>query len=504
MLEPIDEFVGTFIDVQGLVTLLITVFNTVVIVLAIVFIPRNRRPTTALAWILTIAILPIVGLLIFFLFGTNQLSTKRRRKQAEVDAIISRAVGQIDASELQRTEPPWFHQVAELNTNLTSIPLADDNALELHSGYHRAIERIVDAIDTATGFVHVLYYTLSYDETTAPVFDALERATQRGVRVRVLYDHIGSFKYRGYRRMKRRLTEIGAEWRPTLSLWPWEGGLQRLDLRNHRKIVVVDGRVAFVGSQNLIDRGYQKRNSRLQWKDLVLRLEGPMAQGVNAVFISDWFAETDELLSQVDPAEVPGQHEHDTPPAEELPVERYATQLVPSGPGYETENNLRLFNQLIYLAQQRLVIVSPYFVPDDSLRYAITTAVQRGVSVELYVGEIGDQFFVYHAQRSYYEELLRAGVRIWLYGSPYILHSKHMTVDDAITVIGSSNMDMRSFTLNAELMLMVHGKSFVQRMREVENGYRARATELTLEEWKARPLVTRVFDNVARLTSVMQ
>lgn len=491
MIDP----VSWFFDAQGWVSIAVYGIGAAIILIAIVTVPNNRRPTTALAWLFAIYLMPGLGLVLFYLFGTNQLPTRRRRMQAQADDIVREATAEIDESHMSLDDPAWFGQLVRLNRNLTAIPLAEDNRLELHSSYNRTIRTIADELDTATETIHVLFYAMSYDEITAPFFDALERAARRGVTVRVLYDHIGSFRYRGYRRMKQRLREIGCEWHPTLSIWPWQGGIQRIDLRNHRKIVAIDGRVAYMGSQNLIARDYHKRGSKLQWKDLSLRIEGPMAAGANAVFISDWFGETGELLEPSAPEWVRAAGDRS---------EGYACQLVPSGPGYENENNLRLFNQAFYSAEKRIVIASPYFVPDDSLLYAITTAVQRGVEVELFVGEIGDQFFVYHAQRSYYEALLRAGVRIWLYRAPYILHSKHCTIDDAVTLIGSSNMDMRSFTLNAELMLLVHGSTFVDRVREIENGYRQRSRELTLAEWLDRPLLGRAVDNVARLTSVIQ
>ncbi len=183
--------------------------------------------------------------------------------------------------------------------------------------------------------------------------------------------------------------------------------------------------------------------------------------------------------------------------------EQLDCQVVPSGPGFEGENNLRLFNALLYYAQDRIVITSPYFVPDDSMTYAITTAVQRGLRVELFVSEVGDQPVVYHAQRSYYETLLKAGVRIFMYRAPYILHAKHFTIDDDVAVIGSSNMDIRSFTLNAEVSLMVRGADFVAALRRVEQGYREASRELTLDEWEKRRIGGRVLDNVARLTSAV-
>ena len=179
-------------------------------------------------------------------------------------------------------------------------------------------------------------------------------------------------------------------------------------------------------------------------------------------------------------------------------------QVVPSGPGFEGENNLRLFNALLYYAQDRIIITSPYFVPDESMLYAITTAAQRGLDVQLFVSEIGDQPLVYHAQRSYYEALLRAGVTIWLYREPTVLHAKHFTIDDDVSVIGSSNMDMRSFTLNLEISVMIRGASFVRALRDVEAGYRAKSRQLTLEEWQARPFRSKVLDNIARLTAAVQ
>src|SRR5690606_33813618 len=162
-------------------------------------------------------------------------------------------------------------------------------------------------------------------------------------------------------------------------------------------------------------------------------------------------------------------------------------QVVPSGPGFESENNLQLFLSLLYAAQERAILVSPYFVPDEALLRAVASACNRGVQVDLFVSETSDQAMVYHAQRSYYEDLLRMGVNIWLYKSPYILHTKSLSIDDETAVIGSSNMDMRSFGLNFEVSLLVRGKAFVDQLREVEDDYRSNSRQLTLEEWVNEP-----------------
>ena len=178
--------------------------------------------------------------------------------------------------------------------------------------------------------------------------------------------------------------------------------------------------------------------------------------------------------------------------------------MVPSGPGFATENNLRLFNSMLYAAERRLSLTSPYFVPDESLLYAVTTAAQRGVEVELFVSATADQFMVHHAQRSYYDALLTAGVRIWLYPEPYVLHAKHFTVDDSLAVIGSSNMDMRSFALNYEVVLMLTGTEVVQKLSEVQDIYRSLSTELTMDEWRKRTWGAKYVDNVMRLTAALQ
>jgi cardiolipin synthase len=314
--------------------------------------------------------------------------------------------------------------------------------------------------------------------------------------VRVLLDHFASFRTRDYKKTLRRLTEMGADWHLMLPLQPLKGKFQRPDLRNHRKLLIVDGAVGYMGSQNVIDRSYNKSSNikrGLQWQELVTRIEGPTVAALNAVFLSDWYSETDQILTNetgiLDAATNAGDLE---------------LQVVPSGPGFDGENNLRLFLALIYNAQHQINITSPYFVPDEAMLYAVTTAVQRGVPVNLFVSEIGDQALVYHAQRSYYEELLRAGVRIWMYPAPYILHAKHFTIDDEIAVIGSSNMDMRSFGLNMEVSLMVRGADFVDEMRQVEEHYRSVSRELTLDEWLTQPLRSTILDNIARLTSSLQ
>ncbi|MBN9174003.1 MAG: cardiolipin synthase A, partial [Microbacterium sp.] len=227
--------------------------------------------------------------------------------------------------------------------------------------------------------------------------------------------------------------------------------------------------------------------------DLMVRVEGPVVASINAVFLSDWYSETGETL----------EHEIELFEMNAGPGD-LDCQIIPSGPGFRFENNLRLFLGLLYYAQRKIIIVSPYFVPDEAMLLAVTTACHRGLQVELFVSEEGDQAMVYHAQRSYYEVLLKAGVRIWMYRKPFILHTKSLTIDDEVAIIGSSNMDMRSFGLNMEISMLVRGSEFVNEMRDVEDMYRNLSRELTLEEWEKQPLRSTVLDNLARLTSALQ
>jgi cardiolipin synthase len=476
--------------------LLIFVVDLAIRVTAIIVVPRNRRPTAAMAWLLAIYFIPIFGVFLFLLIGNPRLPRKRRRKQERINDYIHDTSASLDFGTLRPHAPAWFTSLVTLNRNLGAMPLAGDNSAHLIPDYQESLDAMAEEIRRAERYVHVEFYIFQSDAATDNFFRALEEVAARGVAVRVLLDHWANRGKPFYRRTLKRLDEMGARWQLMLPVQPLKGKYQRPDLRNHRKLLVVDGRVAFTGSQNITDSTYNlRKNIRrgLHWVDLMARIEGPVVASVNAVFLSDWYSETDEVLTDdidlFDVTSGPGDLD---------------CQIVPSGPGFEFENNLKLFAALLYAAQRQIIVVSPYFVPDEALLLAITTACQRGIHVELFVSEEGDQAMVYHAQRSYYEALLRAGVKIWMYKKPYILHTKSLTIDDEVAIVGSSNMDMRSFGLNMEISMLVRGEEFVREMRTVEDRYRSLSRELTLEEWEKQPLRSTVLDNLARLTSALQ
>jgi cardiolipin synthase len=472
--------------------------------IALVIVPPNRRPQTSMAWLLAIFFIPFVAFLAFLAFGSHKLSPKRRRKQRVITSFLTDQADSLSPDitltpeELAtRTDTPaWLPPVVTLTNGLAGLPLTRGNDVEFLDDYEGVFAQMAADIDGATTSVNAQFYIMSTDPSTEVFFHALEKAVARGVTVRVLFDQVATRRITGSRELIVRLKASGVEFYPMLPFEPWRGVYQRPDLRNHRKILVIDSEVAYTGSQNIIESGYRDKKHKkrgLHWHDITVRVRGPLVHSLEAVFITDWFHETDDLL--------PLAH---TTLDNTAPQGLDIGQVVPSGPAMDGETNLRLFLEMMYGATKRILIVSPYVVPDDSMRYAITSAALRGVQVDMVVSEIGDQPLVFHAQRSYYEEFLRAGVRLWWYPAPTILHPKFFVVDDQVAVIGSSNLDMRSFTLNLELTLLFVGGPAVSALTRFGEEYIDTSNELTLEHWRARPRSDRIKEGLARLTATVQ
>ena len=486
--------------IAALLGVAVVLGNVILKIVALGVIPANRKPSTGMAWLLIILLNAAVGLIAFALFGSPRLDRHRQSRQDDAKRRIRERTQEMPDVALDPDLPEYIGSVVALNRTLGSLPLVGGNTVLLLPGYRGSIAAMTQAVETAEEYVCVEFYTTAWDEMTDPLFRALAAAAARGVRVRMLFDHLGSRGIPGYKDMLTKLADTSIDWHTMLPIHPLKGVIRRPDLRNHRKILVVDGRVGFTGSQNLTEPGYNKPKNHAagrEWVELVARLQGPVVATLEAVFAQDWFTETGEtetvIVVPAPQREIGSEALHDV-----------ICQLVPSGPGYVAENNLRLFTTLIYSARRRISLTSPYFVPDESLLYAVTTAAHRGIDIELFVSEESDQFMVGHAQASYYRALLEAGVKIYQYPAPWILHSKHFTIDDDVAVLGSSNMDMRSFALNYEISLMLLGRDVVTAMRAVEDTYRDRSRQLSLEEWSLRPARTRYVDTVMRLTAGLQ
>ena len=468
-------------------------------IIAIGVVPENRRPSSSSAWLLLILFVPIVGIPAFLLLGSPYINQRRARIQAEANELMHEGADELPDVPPSLDAPREFVSVAQLGRSLTALPMVTGDSHGVISDYEESIRRMTELVDAAEEYAHAEIYIMAWDSTTDIFFSALERAVERGVQVRVLFDHIGSRKYPGFHRLGKRLSRAGIDWHLMLPFIPWRGKLRRIDLRNHRKLLVVDGKRAMMGSQNMIDSSYlKKKNVRIgrHWHDIMVELSGPIVAGLEAVFSTDWYTECGEALG-IRPYEG-DDHQPDVGGATS------AMQLIPSGPGFTTEPNLKVFTSMMYLAQKRLAIVSPYFVPDESLLAAVVTAARRGVDVELYVSEEADQFMVDRAQSSYYRSLLEAGVRIFFFPKPEVLHTKCFVVDDRYAVMGSSNMDMRSFGLNYEISLLTTGGDLVDDINEVIADYQRVSPELSLEEWEKRPLIRRYMESAMRLTSALQ
>jgi cardiolipin synthase len=482
--------------IWGVIALLVTVIGWVIPFVMLFIVPVNRKPSSATAWLLVIFAVPWFGLLIFLLMGSPKLSAYRRKLQQEMDNAIVDFVAEAKQDPQQRALilpeiAPRYEPLVKLNKNLGGLPAMAGNAVEILTDYAGMLARIAEDIDAAQYYVHIEFYILIADAETEGCFQAMERAVARGIPVRVLYDPIGSRKYPTYRATLRRLKASGIIAQPMLPLKQGKD-FNRPDLRNHRKIVVIDGEIGYTGSLNLIARAYHRKDD-IYYDELVARVCGPATDALDAVFRTDWFSETGERFPvRYGPYRVVLRKYGDA-----------LCQVLPSGSAFANENNLKLFVALIHAARKKVVICNPYFVPDDALMLAVISAAQRGVDVTLINSEAQDQFLVAYAQRSYYEQLLRAGVKIRLYRAPTLLHSKTMSIDDDIAVIGSSNLDMRSFQLNLEVTLVCYDPGVVADLHEAETEYITRSRLITLEEWQQRSPISRLFENLTRLMSAL-
>lgn len=492
-------FLPAFPDHVDLAAILLGI-ELIVKIAAVGIVPEKRQPSSSTAWLLLILVLPLLGLPLYFMLGSAFVRGRRHQIQASANQLFSESTGAWPSLPRGVEIDPSLRTIVEMNRRLTHLPASTGRCLGVYSDYTESIEAMTAAVMGAHDFVHVQFYAQSWDEETEEFYAALIAAAERGVTVRVLADHLGSIKYHGFHPIRRRLQQAGVEFHMMLPINPFGGRFRRPDLRNHRKILVVDGREAFAGSQNLISRYYGSRRNRRKgraWVDVMVHMSGEVVDSLDAVFATDWYIESGNSL--VDVIERLAAYQ-------ELAVggEVNVFQVVPSGPGYEAEPAMRMFAALINAANESVRLVSPYFVPNETLLDALKTAVYRGVRVELLVPEKADQFGVHHAQQSYFRELLEAGVLLYRYPAPKVLHSKMLLVDDRLAYFGSANMDIRSFILNFEVSILVFGGNAVSELGKVLDGYEADSELLDLDTWMRRPLIGRYFDNVFRLTSALQ
>jgi cardiolipin synthase len=441
--------------------------------LALVFLAnllrQNRSPSSTIAWLLVILLAPYVGVPLYVMFGGRKMNVMARRKER----IYTPPPPTVQAADGVGTE--------RLLASFGVPPPREGHRLELVTDGADAFERVVGLIDAARATIHITTYILGSDDGSRVVLDRLTRRASEGVTVRLLIDDVGSWRLR--RRVLAPMVEAGAQvafFMPVLHV-PFRG---RANLRNHRKLVVVDGRIALTGGMNIARPYMGPPGTTNLWRDLSAVVEGPAVSDLEAIFASDWkFATGGE--SEV--ADEPAAHAVESPAT---------IQVVASGPDTDGDPLYESLLALIFSARDRIWIVTPYFVPDEMLARALNLAARRGVDVRVIVPERSNHISADLARASYLRDLHKAGGKVRLY-APAMLHTKIIVIDDRLAIIGSANMDMRSLFLNYEVALFLWSRLHVVEVANL-------ARELMIDahpELPAPGWPREIAENVVRLLS---
>ena len=434
-----------------------------------------RRKFTAAAWLLLIFFLPLPGLLLFLAIGQPKFPRFRLEQYRGLKPFVERV-----SSSLQQFAPKHRSPIAQFVEHLGYLPATQGNGIELIDDYDEALRSLVADIEAARTRVSLLVYIFADDAIADMVIAALGDAVARGVDCKVLLDPVGSAKW--VRRTIRKLRAVGVQTRETLP-WRWIRRRTRRDMRNHRKLFIIDGQIGYAGSQNIVAKNFRPGVVN---RELVARCTGPIVAEMESIFLGDWFVETGA-----------GPPDHLEPPVGPGDA---VLQLLPSGPEYPLEGFETLLVWQLHQARRRAIMATPYFIPDQDVLGAMRTAVARGVEVDLVLSRVVDQRVVNLAQRSYYEDLLRAGVRIHLFDR-FLLHAKNVSIDGELAILGSSNVDLRSFQLNEEVSLLLLDRESVAKLETVQRGYIEDSEQVQLESWVKRGRAVMVAENLARLVS---
>ncbi len=466
-------------------------FHIVVAMLISLRVISKRRSTeVALSWIILVVTFPVAGAVFYVLVGEPWLSRRRSARRAHLSEQIRAPIAQLE----QRFgcegmfEHPASRAVAALGHTSGLSPVLCGNTIDILEDSDRFFDRIIEDIDHATASIDMLFYIWSVGGRADLVADALMRASARGVKCRLLLDGAGSKEMlRG--KGRSILTNAGIEVRTALPVGVIRGSFNRIDIRNHRKLVVIDDRVAYTGSQNLADPLVFKRELNVgPWVDLMTRIEGPSAAQLSAVFELDWAMEDAHPVNVEDWFPDP------------VRVGDAPAQVVPSGPGQRPSTMYRMLTAAVHGAQHRLTMTTPYFVPDDAFVSALMSAAMRGVETTVVVPEKIDGPLVRFASRAYYDDLIESGVRVLAYEGG-LLHAKTIAVDEDLAIIGTVNLDRRSFWLNYELSLVIHSPEGVRDLAGVHARYIERSTPISESPWMRRRWGRRFVENTARLFS---
>ncbi len=445
----------------------------------------DLSPPARLAWFVVLNLLPYFGSAIYFLFGEidiGQRANKRHKEIfAEIHAKAERFLGNPDDIDtlIDQKFRPAFRYTGSIN----GFYPVSGNTVKLMQNSTETRTSLVKDIDTATDHVHVLYYIWLADHTGTEIAQALMRATQRGVTCRVMVDGLGSRVF-----VKSSLWQAmqlaGVQLHIALPLdRPLHTILtSRLDLRNHRKITVIDGKITYCGSQNCADPEFLVKAKYAPWVDIMLRFEGPIATQNQLLFASDWMQVTNESLDVIPLLDIPASA-------------GFPAQVIGDGPTERRGATPQLFSTIIGCARKELTLSTPYFVPDGTVLEALCAAAHRGVAVTLIFPEKNDSWIVAAVSQSYYRKLLEAGCVIYEFRGG-LLHAKSLTADGALTLIGSSNLDLRSFDLNYENNILLQDEQTTAAVRARQEDYISHANEVSLQMVLNWPYQKRIWHNI--------
>jgi cardiolipin synthase len=481
----VNDFIAT--HPVAVVLSVVAVVHALTVVVGVPWVVFTKKESQAtMAWVLTVICLPVLGIMLFALFGYNYVyrPIKRRRRLQ-----IGRARWQHSLPEhlrrghhRERTVETW-NQLGKLAVKLGSFPVSAGNRVQLYHETAQAFADMFQAIEQAEHHIHLEYFIVRADRTGSRLLDLLTRKAKSGVEVRLLYDAVGSLTLHTW--FIRPLRQAGGQCVPFLTINPLRRRIQ-VNLRNHRKITVIDGRVGFTGGINIGDE-YLGRDPHFgYWRDEHLRLEGPAVSCLQMIFAEDWeFASGEPLRGN-----------KYFPPVE--PVGEALVQIVDSGPDQAKNANRDLIFAAITLARRRVWIATPYFVPDAGLQDALRLAARLGVDVRILLPSIADHWLVFFARQTYIEELLDEGIQFYEY-LPGMMHSKMMLVDDNWGYVGSVNFDNRSLRLNFEVNCVLHSPAELAELQTAFENDFAKSKRIEPAAFRQRPFTVKLAAQVSRL-----
>ncbi len=446
-----------------------------------VLMRRHREPSSRIAWVVVILAVPFLGMVSYILLGEVNIGRRRIQRMRDVLARLPDAPNGCGAGakNSKADVPQRYTHLFNLGCSISGFEPVGGNSAYLLPNSNAAIDAIVADVDAAKDHVHLLFYIWLPDNNGCKVADALKRAASRGVTCRAIADDLGSrlmIRSQHWQDMRDagvRLAQALPIGNPLLR--PLRG---RIDLRNHRKIVVIDNQITYCGSQNCADPEFRIKAKYAPWVDAIMRFEGPIARQNQHLFAGDWMAHSDDDLSDLLRKPIP-----DTP-------QGLTAQVIGTGPTVRTSAMPEMFESLIYSARQELLISTPYYVPDEPMQAALCACARRGIDTTIIFPARNDSWIVGAASRSYYEGLLEAGVHIFEYEGG-LLHAKSLTLDGEVTLIGSANMDRRSFELNYENNILFYDPALTADMRQRQKSYIAKSHPVSLEmiqdwTWRVR------------------